>query len=103
MFTTSTATLVSIVAFALSLAVVVPTTAAFALCTYHESASATSCAGWAPDLKMEMSVHELTRRVLLYNTGVNSDCTNLVVNKTVRVFLLRQRVIRTGYDNALTH
>ena len=95
MYTISTAALVSVVALASSLAVVVQAqnsevTKHFrnAGCQSYDMAVVTSCQDWRINFAPEPSVKEMIGWVVNNNRDVNPACTNLIIGDYVRVFLL---------------
>ena len=94
MYIISTTTLVSIIALASSLAVVVQAAATpinhtkVPKCTEAKQANAKTCVDWRWGMETLYSTDELAIRVKSYNKDVNNECTDLVIGDTVRVFLL---------------
>ena len=95
MYTISTAALVSVVALASSLAVVVQAQTSELTkhfndpgCSTYAMAMATSCQDWRINFTPKPSLKEIMSWVADNNRDVNSACTNLIVGDYVRVFLL---------------
>ena len=85
MYAISTAGLVSILALASSLAVVVQAKPV-PVCTSTVVSLATSCRSQASTFNHDVA--EFTAWLFAYNDNVNVGCTNLTIGETVRVFLL---------------
>lgn len=89
MYPISAAALISFIALALSLGVVVQATdEPRIICTWVVNSTVTTCAELKPDLNPSLSMRDLLRRIHAFNDNVNPNCTNLVVGKNVCVFLL---------------
>ena len=92
MYIISTATLITVIALASSLAVVVQAAAMpkdhtkVPNCIMPLIASTTTCDLWS--VMFVVSEEDVAKIVNLYNKDVNPECTDLVKGDTVRVFLL---------------
>ena len=86
MYAISTTTLVSILALASSVAVVVQATPIYG-CTSTVIATATTCEKQVKDWGNVETAAELSAWLIEYNDNVNPGCTNLIKGQVVRVFL----------------
>lgn len=93
MYAISTPALVFILALASSLAVVIQATPV-RVCTGTVVAKATTCEAQA--LLWGYNAGELAAWMFAYNDNVHLDCRNLIINQTVRIFLLQTRLYTRG-------
>ena len=95
MYTISTTTMVSILALASSLAIVVQTNP-IAGCTSTVRAAAPTCKQLAAKWNNGATAADLADWLHKYNDNVDIGCTNLTVGQFVRVRLLQTRLYTRG-------